>query len=359
MIVGPCGYDLIQRGHLADYRILRPPSDLDVSAVPIGTTGDYVQGQLRTAVRSSSIMGDIVEHYQRHAAGMQGITFVTDRDTGAEVADRYRAAGVPAEFISHKTTDGVRDSMIRRFRAGNLMQLVNIDLFGEGFDVPAVQVVSFGRPTESYAVYSQQFGRALRPPGPALILDHVGNTLRHGLPDMPRPWTLDRRERRSRAGSDVIPVRVCPQCESVYERIHRICPYCGHYPIPAIRSGPEHVDGDLEELDAATLDRMRAELAGVDATTGEERARLAAKRVPLVGQMAGVKRHVARQEAQAGLRDAIALWAGYQRHAGRADTESYRRFYHKFGVDVLTAQTLGAKEAAELEGRVRAHMGGV
>ena len=33
------------------------------------------------------------------------------------------------------------------------MQLVNVDILGEGVDVPAIEVVSMARPTESYALY--------------------------------------------------------------------------------------------------------------------------------------------------------------------------------------------------------------
>ncbi|MCH7839414.1 MAG: class I tRNA ligase family protein [Planctomycetes bacterium] len=81
------------------------------------------------------------------------------------------------------------------------------------------------------------------------------------------------------------------------------------------------------------------------------------KYVPLVGQLAGVKRHVATQEAQTALRCSIAWWAGYQRAAGRSDSESYRRFWFKFDVDVMTAQTLKARDAIELAGRVNEHLG--
>ncbi len=71
--------------------------------------------------------------------------------------------------------------------------------------------------------------------------------------------------------------------------------------------------------------------------------------------MANVKPHALRQAAQALLRDSIAWWAGHQRAAGRHDSESYRLFYHEFGVDVLTAQTLGAKDAERLSTQVKDH----
>jgi hypothetical protein len=81
-----------------------------------------------------------------------------------------------------------------------------------------------------------------------------------------------------------------------------------------------------------------------------------AKRVPQIGQLAHVKRHVERQEAQRQLREAIAWWAGYQRAAGRPDSESYRRVWFAFGTDVLSAQALGTKEAVELTSLINSHL---
>lgn len=361
MVVGPTMRELIDLGYLTDYRIFAPPSDIDLSKVEVSKrTGDYKDPQLVKAVRESHVVGDIVKHYLKIAPGKLGVTFVTDVETAEQVAAAFNAAGVPAAALSAKTPDAERIATIRRFRRRELLQLVNVDLFGEGFDLPAIEVVSMARPTQSYGLYVQQFGRALRildGKDIAIIIDHVGNVVHHGLPDAPRVWSLDSKERRSRGGSDdAIPVRACPQCTGVYERVYPVCPYCGYKPEPASRGGPEFVDGDLIELDPATLARMRGEIERVDMDPAQYAAELTAKRTPTIGVKAHTKRHVQRQEAQAALRGSIAWWAGYQRAAGRSDSESYRRFYYAFGVDVMTAQTLGRDDALALAERVNDHL---
>jgi len=53
------------------------------------------------------------------------------------------------------------------------------------------------------------------------------------------------------------------------------------------------------------------------------------------------------------LRAAVADWAGYQRAAGQSDNISYRRFLSTFGTDVMTAQTLGRREAEKLTIRIK------
>ncbi|MFW2011210.1 DEAD/DEAH box helicase, partial [Acinetobacter nosocomialis] len=85
-----------------------------------------------------------------------------DVDAAKETADAFRAAGVPAEVITGETPELERAAIMRRFRNRQVLQLVSVDILGEGTDVPAVEVVSMARPTQSYGLYVQQFGRALR-----------------------------------------------------------------------------------------------------------------------------------------------------------------------------------------------------
>lgn len=354
MVVGPSMRDLIDAKYLCDYRVYAPPSDLDLSMVAISNaTGDFNAPQVRAAVHKSHITGDVVEHYMRLAPGKLGVTFAVDVEAATEIATAFRARGVPAEVVSAKTPDLLRVNIMRQFRAREVLQLVNVDLLGEGVDVPAIEVVSFARPTQSFSLFTQQFGRALRPlegKDRAIIIDHVGNTLRHGLPDARREWSLDRRERRSSSKvSDAIPTRTClsPTCLLVYERAYKCCPYCGHYPEPPARSAPEHVDGDLLELDAEILAAMRGDIARIDGPA------IAPRGVDGVVRMAIEKRHCERQQAQAALRVAMDWYSGLQDARGAAGIEEkYRRFYLQFGIDTASAQTLGAPEAEKLRNRI-------
>lgn len=367
MVIGPSMRDLITMGFLTEYRIFAPPSTFQRDQVAVSqTTGDFNLDQMRKAVAASSlvvhdekqIVGDIVQHYQRIAQGKLGVTFVPDIATAETVAEQFNAAGVPAMAVSSKTPDDERCRILRRFKSRELLQLVNCDLFGEGFDLPAIEVVSMGRPTESYGLYVQQFGRALRlldGKDRAIIIDHVGNVMRHGLPDAPREWSLDRRERRSSGKSDAQTIRAClnPECGAVYERFRDACPYCGTpVPPPAERSRPEFVDGDLFELDPAMLEQMRGAVARVDMTPEAYREQLARQGVPQIGIMANVKRHIERQETIGTLREAMAVWAGYERAAGLSDREIFRKFYIEHGYDWMTAQTLKRDEALGLAERV-------
>lgn len=363
MVVGPSMRELIDMGSLTEYEIAQPESDMNVAALKITDSGEFSQKQLREVAQQSHIVGDVVEQYIIWAFGKPGITFAPDVETANEIAARFQAFGIPSAAISAKTNDAVRSDLIRRFRAGQLWQLINVDLFGEGFDLPALAVVSMARPTASLAVYLQQFGRVLRPmPGKrvGLVIDHVSNSHRFGLPDKPRLWTLANRERRSKKefDPDEIPLRTCVNCGLQYEAIHKACTYCGHVPVPmAGGRSIEQVDGDLTLLDASTLAMMRK-------ATVLETPQAIWGRVAVATGSDGIGRHQAekhneRIEAQRVLSDTIALWAGHGRAKGQTDSELYRRFYFGTrGVDVASALAMDRAAMVDLTEQIRGWLEG-
>lgn len=390
LVVGRSPRDLIRMGYIVDYRLVLAESDIDIEAVKVGPSGEFVAKELSTAVHASKkFVGDIVSEYQRHAAGMRGICFAVDVAAAAEVSTAFNAANVRAEVVTANTPDDLRLSIMAAYEAGTIRMLVNVDLFGEGVDLPDVQVVIMARHTNSYGLFIQQFWRggtllisdalqavwhtftdderrahiAASAKPRFLVIDHVGNVMRHArtrsLPCTPQAWSLARREASGRGGSvpdDVIPLRVCLNpdvagtgvpCAQPYERVLDACPHCGHVPVPASRSGPEHVDGNLLELDDAALAKLRGEaLANMTEPTYNN------------GQMLNHVHHKQwgeRVYSQKHLQEAMLTFSGYQIDVmGRSVAEMFKRFYFAFGIDSLSAQALGARDAEALRGRIAA-----
>ena len=355
MVHGPPMRWLIEQGYLSPYRVVCVESDLKLLETEIGASGDWSPAALKKASEKSHIVGDVVAEYLRWARGKLGITFTTDVETATAMTTAYRLAGVRAACLTGKTHDGVRRQILRQFAAREIEQIVAVDIISEGFDLPAIEVASMARPTQSLGLFMQQFGRTLRPmPGKseALIIDHVGNILRHGPPDRPRAWSLDRRDKRAKSASDAVKPRVCVQCYQPYERIYRECPYCGFYPEPASRGSPAAVEGDLAEMSPDVLAKLRGDIVEADRSVEQERARLAETGLPHVQTMANVKRHAERLETQAALRFAMGVWGGQRKAEGLNDSQMQRAFYLRFGIDVLTAQTLKRAEAQALLERI-------
>ena len=118
-----------------------------------------------------------VRHYTRHA-GSAALGFCVSIEHAAFMATQFSAAGIPSAAV-HSGTDSIdRSSAIAQLSCGALRVLFTVDLFNEGVDIPAVDLVMFLRPTESITVFLQQLGRGLRlHPGKRYltVLDFIGN----------------------------------------------------------------------------------------------------------------------------------------------------------------------------------------
>lgn len=377
MVEGPGMRWLIQNGYLTSYHVLMPQADdLDMSGVEITATGDYNMDKTRKRVKASrQIVGDVVKTYLENCRGMRGITFAVDVEHATTIAAEFNRSGVPAAIVSADTPETVRNDCMRKLVAGSLLQLVNVDLFGEGVDVPCVQVVSMARPTASYALFTQQFGRALRLLVPAqlranwhgysveqrlqfiaesekpraIIIDHVGNIVTHyGTPDMRTvPWSLDARERR-RGATDAIPLRACrnPICLQPYERFYPACPHCGWEPPPPTdRSRPEFVDGDMVLYTPELLAELFAKKQAIDNGKVTIPYGVSADS-PIAKRLHNIA--AANQASQKLLRDVMALTLP----PTLDERVAQRRFFHTFGVDTLSAQGLRSADADELRQRI-------
>jgi DNA repair protein RadD len=261
IVHGPDTGWLIEHGYLSKYRAFAP-SRPDLKGVHT-VAGDYNKHETAEIMDTSEIIGDMVRHYRSKANGKRIIYFAVSVEHSKHIAATFNASGIPALHLDGSSTTQERIAAAARFAEGSIKVLSNVDLFGEGYDLSAqancdvtVEAVGLARPTKSLALHLQQVGRALRPKNdPAIILDHAGNLLRHGLPDDDREWTLDGvvRSKNSAGGP---PVRQCPTCFGVHSAAKATCPYCGHVYETEGRSVDE-VAGDLAELDVEQLRAAR------------------------------------------------------------------------------------------------------
>ena len=102
-----------------------------------------------------------------------------------------------------------------------------------------------------------------RPDKRAVIIDHVGNYARHGLPDDDREWTLDKKPKRKK-GEKSQPaenaVTQCPECFLTFHtrdesgEVVKLCPYCGAELPVKERKEIKQEEAVLEKIEGFRID---------------------------------------------------------------------------------------------------------
>lgn len=280
LVMGPQVPELIDMGFLVKPVVYAPRQKLDLSGVRT-VRGDYDAKQVSELVDKPTITGDAVQHYMKICPGSPAVVFCVSINHAQHVAEEFRRAGFRAYAVDGSIKDEVRARILNGLGNGTVDVVTSCDLISEGTDIPAIGCAILLRPTQSLGLYIQQVGRALRPSAGkqfAVILDHVGNVLTHGMPEEYREWTLDGDKKTKRGSkSDEAGIRVsqCPSCYNIHEP-SPTCPMCGHvYPIKD--EVPQQVDGELVELDASMMKRQKVKEAA-QARTLEELQRIEKER---------------------------------------------------------------------------------
>jgi len=224
LIRGPTTADLIGQNLLKRPIYYAPARTVDVSAVK-KAMGDFSTPDLVRVMDTSVLVGDAVAHYQRLGRGAPALGFGVNLDHARHMAAAFTAAGIPAEVIEGSLDAPARREMKARLVSGETRAIMSCELVSEGFDMPAVGCVLLCRPTMSLGLHLQQIGRALRGSGEAVILDHAGNCLRHGLAEEPREWSLEGRARQKRDKEAELETRQCKECFAIF--LGTTCPQCG------------------------------------------------------------------------------------------------------------------------------------
>ena len=259
LVLGPTPQWLTDQGFLARAKVLAPPG-ADLSSI---RNFDTPTGKAKAAeiLKAGQAMGDPVGHYRREIAPIHNGTvlgFCINVAAATAMADLYREAGIPAAALDGKTDPLLRRQLIRDLGDGVLKALFSCEIVNEGTDIPSVAGVQLLRPTGSLSLYLQQVGRGLRRCDGkpyAVVLDHVGNSNRHGLPIDERSWSLEGKVRRQ-SGERALSVRVCPRCFACLPSGQPVCSECGHEFAPERRTITT-VEGELVEVEARQRENRR------------------------------------------------------------------------------------------------------
>lgn len=204
LVIGVSVRQLIEQGFLVQPVVYASPLRFDLSKIRT-TRGDYDEQQLYAMMGEDRLIGDLIRTWRKYAYGKRTCVFGINVEHSQRINAQYQAAGIASAHIDGSTPDVIRESILRRFAAGDIIVLCNCNIVSEGFDVPEIECVQLVRPTKSVSLYLQQVGRALRPAAGklhAIILDHADCVFRHGFPEEERFWSLDATPKRSSADAE-------------------------------------------------------------------------------------------------------------------------------------------------------------
>jgi superfamily II DNA or RNA helicase len=248
--------ELIENGSLSQYEAYAYDAP-DLHTVPV-VAGEFHQGRLSLACNTAVLVGGIVKEYLSYGRGKRALLFAASIAHSLALVEELRGNGVRAEHLDGETPPGERADVLRQLAAGDVHVVSNVGVFTEGFDSPGVEVVILARPTMSLSLHLQMCGRGLRPaPGKerALLVDHGGNFLRHGLPDDERDYALTATPVRSKE------LGQCPLCRQIYGRLRDdgSCPKCKQIIAPprAVREEQERQEKKRLEGERIEAERIR------------------------------------------------------------------------------------------------------
>lgn len=256
LIIGVTAKWLIEHNYLAPYDYYAP-SMIDLTSVKT-SRGEYVSSDVERLMIRKAVFGDVIENYRRLADGKQAICYCTTIKHSLAMEKAFNEAGIDARHIDGETPKAERDRIIEMFRSGQINILCNVDLISEGFDVPDCECAILLRPTKSLTLYIQQAMRCMRykKDKRAVIIDHVGNYARFGLPDEDREWKLEYPKKPKRKKNDVpdVGLTTCPKCFSVLPKNIAVCSECGFkFPKKEIKE-IEKEESTLQKIEGFKID---------------------------------------------------------------------------------------------------------
>lgn len=264
--------ELIDRGFLVPARMFAPSAP-DLTGLRT-RAGDYEQEELARRADQRTLIGDIVKHWLRLAAGRPTICFAVNVQHSLHIVDQFRAAGVRARHLDANTDPEERAGMIRELGLGKIDIISNVGVLTEGTDIPEVACILLARPTKSLGLYIQMVGRGLRTADgktACLVLDHGANCLLHGSVAADRDYDLENGIKKKKRSDDspANAIRQCRTCYAIIRASIRICPECGDHQQTHSSFAVKHKEGELVEVDFTKVKERRKQRVAEAETLAE------------------------------------------------------------------------------------------
>lgn len=273
--------ELYADGYLAKPRTFSAPPEV-LSLIARGLAGaqtsfgDFTPGSVARAVDQGHLIGKVVSESLRIAPDVPKVVFAGGVEHSKKLTTKFRRRGIRVAHLDSATPPETRQEILGGLRDGDLEVVCNVDVLGEGWDLPALGAVVLARPTKSLVRYLQMTGRVQRTfhRKRPIVIDHGANVQRFDLlPGSDVDWTLERGSDRANPDPDDPRVRTCESCNAALEWSDRFCSECGA--AQADRKTPRQERRELavrlEEVERTRLGELRARIESVARQKGASR----------------------------------------------------------------------------------------
>jgi len=134
---------------------------VDIGSVRV-SAGELNEKDLAFKVDSLKRTEAALDKWEKVAQDRKSIGFCVNVAHAIHTCEAWNIAGYCAEYIHGAMDKDTRKAIIERFRSGVTQCLFNCQIATEGFDVPDIGCVLMLRPTLSWSLYCQMFGRGTR-----------------------------------------------------------------------------------------------------------------------------------------------------------------------------------------------------
>jgi DNA repair protein RadD len=222
----PCRGDGAALDHFDDIVIAATVKQLQAQGHLVRLDPEDIKSP-RGTMRKGRVAQLPVDAYIAHGGGRRNIVFAPHVKAAREFADQFRARGVEARCVFGDTPADERADTLAALASGAVKVVINVYVLTEGFDCPAVEVVTLARPIGSIGMLMQTVGRGMRPaPGKTrmTLLDLWGACNMHGSPTQDFDYSLEG-EGMTRKG--IVGPRKCALCQRELAPEETVCSVCG------------------------------------------------------------------------------------------------------------------------------------
>lgn len=172
--------EAINKGALVPFHYYGIYDETDYSSLHL-VKGRYDEKELNETYIGNVKRYDLIYKYYMKYRSKRALGFCCSRQHAEEMAKEFCKRGTESVAV-YSNADGEysedRDKAIERLKNQKIKVIFSVDMFNEGVDIAALDMVMFLRPTESPVVFLQQLGRGLRTnKGKEYlnVLDFIGN----------------------------------------------------------------------------------------------------------------------------------------------------------------------------------------